>query len=203
MRSANLGFFRWYFKTLKNQYKQAKIIYRIKQENPTVTIEDDVTIIGPQNLILGKNVVIQKGTILHCGGKSWSNYQGKITIGDNCQVGPYCILYGAGEIEMKMGSGLAMGVRVLSQQLDMSRVWREGNDMSTSTIPLKFEKVVIEEGSWIAANAIILPGVTIGKGSGVSPGAIVHKNVPPFKLAFAPPARIIKSTPPEREGEKD
>ena len=42
----------------------------------------------------------------------------------------------------------------------------------------------------------------LGKGSGVSPGAIVHKNVPPFKLAFAPPARIIKSTPPERGGEK-
>ena len=202
MRSANLGFFRWYFKTLRKQYKQAKIIHRIKQENPTVTIEDDVVIINPQNLFLGKNVVIQKGTILHCGGKSWSNYQGKITIGDNCQIGPYCILYGAGEIEIKRGTGIAMGVRVLSQQLDMSRAFKEGNDMSTSEIPLRFEKVVIEDGSWISANVIILPGVTIGRGSGVSPGAIVHKDVPPFKLALAPPARITKSAPPERGGEK-
>lgn len=202
MRSANPGFFRWYLKTLRKLYKQAKIIHQIKRDNPTVNIEDDVLIISPKNLVLGKNVVIQKGTILHCGGKSWSNYGGKITIGDNCEIGPYCVIYGAGEVEMKSGSGIAMGVRLLSQEVDAARVWREGRNLSTSKLPLRFAKVVLEEGVWIGANAIILPGVTIGKGGGVAPGAIVHKDIPPFKMALAPPARIIRSTPPEYEGEK-
>ncbi|MCK5010264.1 MAG: hypothetical protein KAS98_07245, partial [Deltaproteobacteria bacterium] len=141
MSSANPGFIRWYIRTLRRQYKQDKILQQIKRENPTVTIEEDVKIINQKNLFLGKNIVIQKGTILHCGGESWSDYRGKITIGDNCDIGPYCILYGAGEIEIKCGSGIAMGSRILSQQLDISRQREEGNDLSTSAIPLKFAKV--------------------------------------------------------------
>lgn len=193
MRSVKFGFFRWYVKTLRKQYKRAKIIHQIKKENPTVNIEDDVLIISPQNLVLGKNVLIQKGTILHCGGKGWSNRQGKIILGDDCQIGPYCILYGAGGIEMKKGSGLAMGVRLIAQGGDLSKF--EGRDLSDSAIPLKFGKIVIGEGVWISADAIVLLGVTIGKGAGVAPGAIVHKDVPPFKKVVAPPARVIQSTP--------
>ena len=121
MSDTPLGFFRWYLRTIRKQYKQAKIINQIKKENPTVTIEDDVVIISPKNLVLGKNVIIQRGTILHCGGKSWSNYQGKISIGDNCQIGPYCILYGAGEIEIHRSSGIAMGAKILSQGVDITR----------------------------------------------------------------------------------
>ncbi len=82
MKSGKISFFRWYVKTLRKQYRMAKVIHQIKKENPTVTIEDDVLIISPQNLVLGKNVLIQKGTILHCGGKKWSNHKGKITLGE-------------------------------------------------------------------------------------------------------------------------
>ena len=202
MSRANLGFIRWYIRTLRRQYKQAKILQQVKRENPTVTIEEDVKIINPQNLVLGKNIVIQKGSILHCGGESWCDYRGKITIGDNCEIGPYCVLYGAGEIEIKRGSGIAMGVRVLSSQLDISKHKEEGNDLSTSTIPLKFAKVVLEEGVWLGADAIILPGVTLGRGCGIAPGAIVHKSVPPFKMAYAPPARVIQSAAPERKNKE-
>ena len=193
MRSGKFGFIRWYVKTLRKQYKRAKIIHQIKMENPTVTIEDDVTIINPQNLVLGKNVLIQKGTILHCGGKKWSNHKGKITLGDGCQIGPYCILYGAGEIEMKKGSGLAMGVRLIAQGGDLSRF--KERDLSSVAIPLKFGKITLEEGVWISANSIVLRGVTMGKGAGTSPGSIVHKDVPPFKGVTAPPARIIQAVP--------
>lgn len=197
------GFFRWYLRTIRKQYKQAKIINQIKKENPTVTIEDDVVIISPKNLVLGKNVIIQRGTILHCGGKSWSNYKGKISIGDNCQIGPYCILYGAGEIEIHRSSGIAMGAKILSQGVDITRAWKESRDLSSSVIPLNFSKVVLEEGTWIGANVIVLPGVTIAKGSGASPGAVVHKDVPTYKWAAAPPARVIQSSPPEREEKKN
>jgi acetyltransferase-like isoleucine patch superfamily enzyme len=193
MRSGKISFFRWYVKTLRKQYKYAKMIHQIKKANPTVTIEDDVVIISPQNLVLGEHVLIQKGTILHCGGKRWSNYQGKIILGDDCQIGPYCILYGAGGIEMKKGSGLAMGVRIIAQGADLNRF--EGRDLSASAIPMRFARVVIEEGVWVGANAIILLGVTISKGAGVSPGAIVHKDVPPFKKAMAAPARIFEPMP--------
>ena len=198
MKHSKPGFLRWYVKFLKNQYKKASIMHQIKMENPTVTIEEDVLIVSPQNLVLGKNIIIQKGTILNCGGMRWCDYRGKITIGDNCEIGPYCILYGAGEIEMGQGCGIAMGVTILSTQGDMARLFEEGRDISSSRVPLKYEKVVLEEGAWIAANATILPGVTIGRGANVAQGAIIYKDVPPFKMAVAPPARIMQSAAPEK-----
>jgi len=203
MKHSKPGFLRWYVKFLKNQYKKATIIHQIKMENPTVTIEEDVLIVSPHNLVLGKNIIIQKGTILNCGGMRWCDYRGKITIGDNCEIGPSCILYGAGEIEIGRGCGIAMGVTILSTQGDMARLFEEGRNVSSSRVPLKYEKVVLEEGSWIAANATILPGVTIGKGANVAPGAIIHKDVPPFKMAVAPPARIIQSAAPEQEKNRE
>jgi acetyltransferase-like isoleucine patch superfamily enzyme len=91
-----------------------------------------------------------------------------------------------------------MGSTILSQQGDLKRLIEEGRNVSSSCVPLKYDKVVIEEGAWIAAHVVIMPGVTIGKGAVIAPGALVHKDVPPFKMAFAPPARISQTAPPER-----
>lgn len=52
--------------------------------------------------------------------------------------------------------------------------------------------IVIEDNAWIAIGAIILPGVTIGKGSIVSAGAVVTKDVPPYTVVGGVPAKFIK-----------
>ena len=54
-------------------------------------------------------------------------------------------------------------------------------------------QVVIDDDVWIGANAVVLPGVTIGKHSVVAAGAIVTKDVPPHSLVAGVPAKIIKS----------
>ena len=40
----------------------------------------------------------------------------------------------------------------------------------------------------IGANATVLPGVTVGKGSFVAAGAVVTEDVPPHRLAVGVPA---------------
>jgi acetyltransferase-like isoleucine patch superfamily enzyme len=57
--------------------------------------------------------------------------------------------------------------------------------------------VLIEEGSFIGINAVILPGVTVGRNAIVGASAVVTKDVPSHTVVAGNPARIVKriSTP--------
>ncbi len=52
--------------------------------------------------------------------------------------------------------------------------------------------IVIEDNVWIGANSIVLPGVTIGRGSVISANSVVTKDIPPMVVAGGNPAVIIK-----------
>lgn len=45
---------------------------------------------------------------------------------------------------------------------------------------------------WIATNALILPGVSIGDGAIVAAGAVVTKDVPAKCMVAGVPARVVK-----------
>jgi acetyltransferase-like isoleucine patch superfamily enzyme/acyl carrier protein len=49
---------------------------------------------------------------------------------------------------------------------------------------------VVGSDVWIASNALILPGVTIGDGAVVGLGAVVINDVPPYSIVFGNPARV-------------
>jgi acetyltransferase-like isoleucine patch superfamily enzyme len=53
--------------------------------------------------------------------------------------------------------------------------------------------VKIGNKGWIATNALILPGVSIGDGAIVAAGAVVTKDVPAKCMVAGVPARVIKS----------
>jgi len=53
--------------------------------------------------------------------------------------------------------------------------------------------IIIEDNVWITMNAIILPGVTIGKNSIIAAGSIINKSVPPNSLVGGNPGRVIKA----------
>ncbi|GIO99682.1 hypothetical protein J14TS5_47680 [Paenibacillus lautus] len=52
--------------------------------------------------------------------------------------------------------------------------------------------IVIKQGAWIGIAATIMPGVTIGKHSIVSAGAVVTKDVPDHTIVGGVPAKLIK-----------
>ena len=52
-------------------------------------------------------------------------------------------------------------------------------------------RVYVKRGAWIGANAVILPGVTIGSGAIVGAGAVVTKDVPDEDVVCGVPARSI------------
>jgi acetyltransferase-like isoleucine patch superfamily enzyme len=59
------------------------------------------------------------------------------------------------------------------------------------------KNVIIEDDCWIAANSIILAGVTIGKGSVVAAGSVVASDVAPYSVVGGVPARLIKKRLPD------
>lgn len=52
--------------------------------------------------------------------------------------------------------------------------------------------VIIEDDVLIGANAVVLEGVKVGKGSVVAAGAVVTKDVPEYTVVAGTPARVIK-----------
>lgn len=58
-------------------------------------------------------------------------------------------------------------------------------------LPENDQPVLIEKDSWIGANATILKGVIIRKGSVVAAGAVVTKSTSPYSIVAGIPARIV------------
>ena len=52
--------------------------------------------------------------------------------------------------------------------------------------------VVIEDDVWIGANTVVLPGVTIGKGTVIGAGSVVTHDIPAGVVAFGAPCRVIR-----------
>jgi acetyltransferase-like isoleucine patch superfamily enzyme len=57
--------------------------------------------------------------------------------------------------------------------------------------------VVIEDDVWVCANAVVVAGVTVGRGSIVGAGAVVTRDVPPYSITLGVPAKVIGTRLPE------
>jgi acetyltransferase-like isoleucine patch superfamily enzyme len=56
----------------------------------------------------------------------------------------------------------------------------------------EFDDIIIDEGAFIGAGSIILPGVKIGKNTIIGAGSVVTKSIPGNSVAVGNPCRIIK-----------
>lgn len=52
--------------------------------------------------------------------------------------------------------------------------------------------VVIDDDVWVGSGAIILKGVSIGRGAVVAAGAVVVRDVPPYAIVGGVPARVLR-----------
>lgn len=52
--------------------------------------------------------------------------------------------------------------------------------------------VTIEDDVWIGSGAVLLPGITVGRGSVVGAGSVVTADVPPMVVAVGSPARVLR-----------
>ena len=56
---------------------------------------------------------------------------------------------------------------------------------------MRSKMVVIEDDCWIGVNAVIMRGVTIGKGSVIGANSVVTRDVAPYSVMAGAPARLL------------
>lgn len=112
--------------------------------------------------------------------------RGGVRIGQNTHINRSCVL--------DVRGGLVIGDNV-SVSADVTILTIAG--LTTSRSVGEAKPVVIEDNSWIGIRAIVMPGVTIGRGAVVGAGSVVVGNVPPLAIVFGSPARPVGWRPAE------
>lgn len=108
-----------------------------------------------------------------------------IVIGDNVGMSG-CTISAHNSIEIGDNVLIGSGAMIMdsdAHSLDPAARRRGGDGKS--------EPIVIENDVFIGARAIVLKGVTVGRGSVVGAGAVVSKNVPPYSVVVGNPARVV------------
>ena len=66
-----------------------------------------------------------------------------------------------------------------------------------------FGPIKISENARIGAYSVILPGVTIGKGSIIGARSLVANDIPPYSIAYGSPAKVVRQLTDEEKEEVD
>ncbi|SOC20403.1 WcaF family extracellular polysaccharide biosynthesis acetyltransferase [Rhodobacter maris] len=106
-----------------------------------------------------------------------------LSLGDGCAIGDRAILYALGPITIGSRATVSQGAHLCAGSHD----WRD------QRMPLTKPPITIGNDCWIAADAFIGPGVSIGKATIVGARAVVMRNQPDNVIVVGNPATVVKA----------
>lgn len=162
---------RWYVRLLAPLYQHrgrgSKIYRSVRMDTPPYRC-----------FSLGQKSVIESYSCIN-------NAVGDVIIGDHTRIGLHNTIIGPVTIGSHVN--LAQGITVTALNHNFEAPERRIDEQGVST-----QQVTISDDIWIGANAVVLPGVTVGNHCVIAAGAVVTKDVPPHSLVAGVPAKIIK-----------
>ncbi|KAA0923625.1 acyltransferase [Rhodococcus sp. ANT_H53B] len=145
---------------------------RFEGRTPILRLKGQFTIgrdFSTRTLSTRPSIVVQRGARLLIGKKVFIN-QGvtiwateSISIGNRVLIGDLACLYDSNAHEVVPGEGI------------------------------KVSPIVVEDDVWIGRNALVLPGVTLGRGCVVAANSVVTKSVDRETVVAGNPARLIRT----------
>ncbi len=145
--------------------------------------------------ILGKSRFLIYGKDLHLGANVRLWAPDRIHIGDNVYIGKDSLI----ECNATIGNHCLIANRV-------AFVGRHDHDFREIGIPVRFsswigdflpsaasrqEDVSVSDDVWIGYGAILLTGITVGRGAIIAAGSVVTKDVEPYTVVAGNPAKKV------------
>lgn len=159
--------------------------FHTKKASATINRNVRMDVLPNNSFVILENSTIEDFSVIN-------NGVGDVYIGANSRVGMGNTIIGPVHIENDV---------ILAQNVVLSGLNHSYNDPYTPIHlqPVRTKEIYIKSGTWIAANAVITAGVTIGKNCVVGASSVVTKDLPDYSVAIGNPARIIKQYNPQSE----
>ena len=146
-----------------------------------VKIGVGVLVLHPHTFEIGDAVFIGNQTFLQ------GRHDGRCAIGAHTWIGPQSY-FDCRDMELGEYVGWGPGAKVLG-----SEHTAEPADVPIIQTDLVIKPVRVHDGADIGVNAVLLPGVTVGRGAIVGAGAVVTKDVAPYAIVAGVPAKFLRS----------
>ena len=140
---------------------------------------------------IGENCVIHRATKI--------GLKDMVEIGDYFNMGEYVTIAAGDSHPIFIGNHvqLARGAYLRTANHSFKDLTQpilfQGHSFKTIDFQNKKYSIVVEDDVWIAANAVILSGAHIGKGSIIGSSSVVRGVIPPYSIAIGNPAQVVST----------
>jgi putative colanic acid biosynthesis acetyltransferase WcaF len=121
-----------------------------------------------QKVVLKPGVRVKFPWLLSIGGSSW--------IGEDVWIDNLVLVTVGANVCISQGAYLCTG----------------NHDWSDPAFGLRVQSIVLEDGSWVGARAVVCPGVTIEECGIAAAGSVVTNNIPAYEIHAGNPARLLR-----------
>lgn len=190
------------------------ILLKFKYFLPDFYLSKSVSLLGKKNISLSKNVLVFNNCTLNTFPNPYGNplrkkygsgeifigentkiknnvqlytYDGKIHIGKNCSINPFCIIYGNGSVFIGNNVIIASGTKIVASTHIYNKKDILIKDQGLSSIG-----ITIGNNVWISSNCIISDGTNIEEGVVVGANSFVKGNLESNWIYAGSPAKKIK-----------
>ena len=123
---------------------------------------------------IGKRLIIKNNVVV--------KFPWKLTVGDDVWLGENCWLDDLDNITIGNNVCISQGALLITGNHDYTKI----------NFPYRNAPIVVEDGAWVGAKAVVTAGVTVATHSVLTVGSVVTKNTEPYGIYQGNPAKKVK-----------